>query len=115
MTKEPRLTLLLVSNLRPTTTGVRGTVIWVSAGEFYEQHIQRGPRITVMTGTRITPEGLPDAASVTLTDPPRVIGDLPVKLRKQVVQFVKVNKGILIQYWRNEVSTREMIEGLTRI
>lgn len=94
---------------------MRGAIIWVSAGECSELDGQCGPRIKVMPGTAIRREGIENAPSVTLTDPPRVLGDLPAKLKEQSIDFVKLNREILLQYWRNQVSTREMLEGLTRI
>ena len=60
-------------------------------------------------------EGLRQAASVTITEPPRVIGALPGKLKKPVIEFVTLNRAILLQYWRNEISTRQMLEGLVRV
>lgn len=104
-----------MSNLPPKDTGVAGVVIWVSSGEFAGTESQHGPRIKVMPGTKVTREGLQEAVLVTITNPPKVIGTLPAKLKKQVVEFVTVNREILLRYWNNDVSTREMLEGLTRV
>jgi len=110
-----RFMLEAMSNLRTRATGVEDATVWVSAGEFAGAQTQYGPRIKVILGTKITKEGLEDATSVTITVPPKVIGTLPVKLKKQAIDFVNLNREILLQYWRNEVSTREMLDGLTRI
>jgi hypothetical protein len=110
-----RFQLEAMSTLRPKDTGVDDVVIWVSSGEFAGAESQHGPRIKVMPGTRVTREGLEDAVSVTLTDPPRVLGDLEGKVKKQLVEFVTVNREVLLQYWNGEVSTREMLDGLTEI
>lgn len=74
-----RFLLEAMSNLPPVDTGVSGAVIWVSSGEFVGAKSPHGPRIKVVPGAKITKEGLVDAASVTITDPPRVIGTLPGK------------------------------------
>ena len=110
-----RFMLEVMSNLRTRTTGVEDATVWVSAGEFAGAQTQYGPRIKVILGTKITTEGLAEAASVTITVPPKVIGTLPGKLKKQSIAFVNLNREILLQYWGNEVSTREMLDGLTRI
>jgi len=110
-----RFMLEAMSNLRTRATGVDDATVWVSAGEFAGAQSQYGPRVKVMPGTKITKEGLIEAASVTITVPPKVIGTLPGELKKQVIDFVNLNREILLQYWRNEVSTREMLDGLTRI
>jgi hypothetical protein len=110
-----RFKLEAMSNLPPEDTGVTGAVIWVSSGEFAGTAIQHGPRVKVIRGTKITPEGLEDSVSVTLTNPPQVIGTLPGRLKRQVVAFVDANRDILLRYWRSEISTRVMLEGLTRL
>lgn len=110
-----RFMLEAMSNLPPDDTGVTGAVIWVSSGEFVGAKSQHGPRVKVIVGAKLTREGLADAASVTITNPPRVIGTLPGKVKKQAIEFVNLNRAILLQYWRNEVSTRQMLEGLERL
>lgn len=104
-----------MSNLRPRTTGVEGAVIWVSAGEFSGANLQHGPRIKVVLGEKITTEGLEDAVSVTLGDPPKVFGKLSGKLTKQVVTFVNQNRAALIRHWNGEIDTKEMLDLIERI
>jgi hypothetical protein len=104
-----------MSNLPPVDTGVAGAVIGVSSGEFVGAKSPHGPRIKVVLGTKITAEGLADAATVTITEPPRVIGTLPGKVKKQPISFVSLNRAVLLRYWRNEVSTRQMLDGLERL
>ncbi len=97
-----------MSNLRSRTTGIEGAVIWVSAGEFAGAELQHGPRLKVMLGEKITTDGVDDAVSVTLTEPPRVLGKLPGKVTKQVIAFVSKNREVLLRYWKNEIDTKEM-------
>ncbi len=104
-----------MSNLRADETGVEGAVVWVSAAEFAGSESHRGPRVKVVPGTEITSDGLETAVSITIADPPRELGILPGKILKQALRFVAVNREILLRYWRNEISTREMLDGLTKL
>ena len=98
-----------MSNLRPSDSGVSGAIIWVSAGEFEGKTIQHGPRIKVVLGVKVSSEGLKDAVTVTITKPPRVLGTLPANIKQQVVTFVELNYDVLVQYWTNAISTKEML------
>lgn len=104
-----------MSNLRPQDTGVKGAIIWVSAGEFWGTDSQHGPRIKVMQGNKLTSDGLKDSVSVRLTDPPEVLGILPGQLKKQVVRFININRDVLLRYWNFEIGTPEMVRLLRRI
>jgi hypothetical protein len=101
-----------MSNLRSKKTGVSGAVIWVSAGEFAGAQSQHGPRIKVVLGDKVTTEGLKDAVSIRVTDPPQVLGTLPGAIRKDAVAFVELNRETLLAYWNNEIDTSEMIDQL---
>lgn len=107
-----RFQLEAMSNLRPNKTGVVGAIIWVSAGEFSGVESQHGPRIKVVPGTKITTDGLRDAISISITEPPKVFGDLTGEIEKQALRFVRLNQDVLLRYWRNEIDTAEMLEGL---
>lgn len=107
--------LIAMSNLRTTDTGVAGTVIWVSSGEFAGADAKHGPRIKVAPGVKITPETLKDAVSVRLTSPPEVLGKLPGKVEKQVVKFVNTNRETLLRYWGGQLSTREMLDLIEKV
>ena len=107
--------MFAMSNLRSTDTGVEGAVIWVSVGEFYGVDLQHGPRIKVLQGSKITKEGLMDAVSVRLTDPPQILGDIPAKMERQIVAFINLNRNTLLKYWNEEISTREMLDLIERV
>jgi hypothetical protein len=104
-----------MSNLRPSDTGVDGAVIWVSAGEFAEIDLLHGPRIKVVLGDKITTEGLRDAVSARLTDPPVVSGRLPRGVKHQVMRFVNMNREVLLRHWNGEIDAKEMLDLLHRI
>ena len=110
-----RFSLFAMSNLRSTDTGVEGTIIWVSSGEFAGKDIQHGPRIKVVLGNKITDENLDESATVTIATPPVVIGTLPGAIRKQVIAFVTRNKDVLLQHWNKVISTREMLDQLQKV
>lgn len=103
-----------LSNMRGTTTGIEGVVIWVSAGEFGGAEPPHGPRLKVVLGDDISTERLQDAVSVLLTTPPRVLGELPRRTARQLVRFVNENRDILLRHWKGELDTREMFRLLVR-
>ena len=107
--------LLAMSNLAPKRTGVRGAVIWVSAGEFAGKDAQHGPRVKVVPGSKISTESLDDAVSVRLTSPPEVLGVLPGRLEKQVLEFLRLNRKTLLAYWALKLDTATMVERLISI
>jgi hypothetical protein len=104
-----------MSNLRPRTTGVDGVIIWISAGEFSGAEAQHGPRIKVVLGDKAIIEGLNDAVSVRLTDPPVVLGTLPGKVKKQIIKFIEKNRESLLQHWRGELDSKETLDFLEKV
>jgi hypothetical protein len=110
-----KIEILAMSNLVAADTGIDGIVIWVSGGEFEGKDSQHGPRIKVMLGNKITTEGLNQATTVTLTNPSKVIGKLPSKIEKKVLSFLKKNQATLLSYWKNEISTKEMIQRIEKV
>jgi hypothetical protein len=104
-----------MSNLHPSDTGVEGAIIWVSEGEFGGTGAQHGPRIKVFPGTKATPEARQKAVSVRVTDPPVILGELPGKLKKRVIDFVNTNRETLLRYWNGDLSTREMLDLIQKV
>lgn len=104
-----------MSNLLPKDTGVEGAVIWISAWEFYGVDSQHGPRIKVVLGNKITTEGLRDAVSVRITDPPVVLGTLPGSIRKQVLRFVDRNRDVLLRHWNGELDSKDTLNLLEHV
>lgn len=107
-----RFQLEAMANLRPNKTGVEGAIVWVSSGEFSGADSQHGPRVKIVPGTKITREGLNEAASIRLTNPPQVIGSLPGKIKQQAVKFVQNNLKVLLLYWNLEIDTQELLDQL---
>ena len=108
-----KIEIYAMSNLVYADTGIKGVVLWLSAhwitGEFDVIH---GAKIKVVLGSKITAKGLKNSTTVTLTDPPKVIGELPAKIEKKVIDFVNINRSVLLKYWKNKISTREMLENI---
>ena len=106
--------LFLASNLRGGETGVEGAIIWIFAGEF--AGVELGPRLLVVIGEdKISAEWLRDAVSVRLTTPPEVIGKLPSTIRRQVIEFVEINRDILVRHWNGGLDSKATLNLLTRI
>jgi hypothetical protein len=96
------------------TTGVAGTIIWASVGEPVDAE-DLGPRLWVVLGDAIRPQGLVDAASVRLTIPPEVLGELPEAVRTQAVKFVRKNRIALLRHWKGGIDSKEMCDLLVRV
>jgi len=109
--RKESLDLWAMANLRPNVTGIDGVVVWVSVGK----HLRHGPRIKVMIGTRVTPQSMGGAVTVTLGDPPRVLGKLPTEVKEAVVRFVELNREPLLQHWNDEIDIFELGRLLHRV
>ncbi|MEO8179805.1 MAG: hypothetical protein ABI895_13310 [Deltaproteobacteria bacterium] len=104
----------LFTGISDRSSGVDG-FIWFSVGEFMRHPSPHGPRILVRPGKKLTWEGLERAVEVRLTSPPEVLGTLPGKLAKQVVQFVEKNRGVLLGHWNHESDSLQALELLERL
>lgn len=104
-----------MANLLPRRTGIRGAVVWVSPGEFGGTDSRHGPRVKVMLVEKTTTEGIENSVSVTISQPPRVLGTLPGKIKSQVIRFVTLNHDLLLQHWRGEVDHVEVATQLRRV
>lgn len=104
--------VMAMSNLPPEDTGVTGAVIWVSANGIGLKH---GPRVKVIVGNKVSDGNLKNSVSVTITNPPKVLGDLPAAIKKDAVQWVTLNQAVLLDYWNNRISTREMMNSIIHL
>ena len=110
-----RLLVEAMANLRSSKTGVEGAVLWVSPGEFEGKKSPHGPRIKVAVGMKVTTDSLRDSVSVTLTTPPKVLGSLPTKVKEQAVAFVLLNMEVLLQHWRGELDSEEVMQKVKSV
>lgn len=105
-----------MSNLRPKTTGLKGIVLWVSAGEFEGKQSPHGPRVKVIIGnSRVTQESLAKAPSVRIQDGALIQGELKPKQLKEVQDFLAANKSVLLKYWRQAIDTADMVSMLKKL
>ena len=105
----------LAANLGDESTGVDGAVVWIFAGEPTRSGSVLGPRLWVVAGAACSVENLSGAVVVTLSRPPEVFGALPPALERKALQFVEVNRDVLVRYWRGRMDTQQMIDRLARV
>src|SRR5262245_13785000 len=87
----------LFTQVATKDSGIDGVILWFAAGEFSARETERGPKLLVSIGDRLTVEALSDAVAVTLEDPPRTLTALPQALERQVVAFVVRNRYPLLR------------------
>lgn len=97
-----------MSNLPPQDTGVEGAIVWISVGV----GLRHGPRLKVTVGAKPTRQS---GVTITITDPPRVLGTLPPKVKEQAVAFINRNRDVLLQHWRGELMSKEALSLLRPI
>ena len=107
------LDLFLMDCHRTESTGVDGAVIWLSADEPSNAGRPQGPRVWVALGAEISLEALKQAASISLTEPPIVQGELPSTVQDQAIAFVRRNRRVLLRYWKGSIDTPEMLRRLS--
>jgi hypothetical protein len=104
-----------MSNLRSNRTGAKGAVIWISYGEYAGADMQHGPRIKVALGDRITSDSFRDSVTVTITQPPKFLGDLPGGIKRQITKFLDLNRQTLLDYWSGDLDTGEVLDRIKPI
>lgn len=93
-----------MANLWPEDTGLP-VVIWVEEGSDVSKD-QHGPRMKVM----IHPGEMnyQETVTVTLDEPPHLIGSLEKEYFNKVKEFIKLNREALMAHWNHEISTVEL-------
>ena len=84
--------------------------IWVSP-----KMGKHGPRIKVQrkSGNKVIPNNW---ISITVEDEPRIIkGIITRKAYDQIVEFIKLNRKILVAYWEQKISTKDFSKKLKKI
>lgn len=105
-------TFFEMANVRPDETGLP-MVIWIYPKTDREQH---GPRIKVSKhyGDKVSK----DLFTITISDTPRKIGDSGEIKNKDVntlINFVKINKDILLDLWYDKISSTKAVLGLKKV
>ena len=91
-----------MANLFSSSTGV-DKIIWVSTET-------PGHKIRLKVGKR------GEEASVSVEDNPEILaGSLDSKTFKQISSWIKVNKDVLIKYWKGEIDTWGLVNQLKKL
>jgi hypothetical protein len=104
--------VLGMSNITPEDSGIKGVVLWASTGTVAGKKLKHGPRLTVYLGTSIVGA---ESVSVTLTNPPRVLGEMPRRVEKDVLKFIDLNFDLLIAHWENKISSKTFLLNLKSV
>lgn len=105
--------LFEMSNIRKSESGLPVNIYVSSGGSVNKQH---GPRIKVMinAGDKFNPYQTVSVIlkqNITQDD---VVGyeQLPQKVLGPLRDYINLNYDVLMAYWNDEISTKEMIMGL---
>jgi hypothetical protein len=99
-----------MSNFRPKSTGLP-MVIWLNFKSGREKH---GPRLKVSPSHGDTAQ-ISNWQTVTISDDPKLIGNLSIKDFKLVKQFILNNKDLLIKFWNDEIDISDFIKLMKKI
>lgn len=108
--------LFEMSNIRKSESGLPVNIYVSSGGSVNKQH---GPRIKAMmdSGDRFNPHHTVSIVlkrDITAHD---VIGyeQLPPQVLHAIRDYINLNYDVLLAYWNDEISTKEMIMGLKKL
>jgi len=101
--------VLGMSNITPEDSGIKGVVLWASTGTVAGKKLKHGPRLKVYLGTSLVGA---KSVSVTLTKPPRILGDMPKRVEKDVLKFIDLNFDLLLAHWENKISSKTFLLNL---
>ncbi len=107
---EELLSLYEMSNIGKRTTGL-DYVIWVSQ----KGKAKHSARIKI--SKQKNKNDPYNTVSMTIEDEPKMIAGkgLPLSVQSQVSQFIIKNKDILLMYWKGEILTEELLDGLVPV
>ncbi len=99
--------LFEMSNLQKDDTGI-DCIIWVSS----KAHHKHGPRIKLSSNNRSNNLDI----VITIGDDTTLIhGKLKNKVLKKVIKWVILNKKTLMDYWNDNLSTRQMLNNIKKV
>ncbi|SRR5579871_4724319 len=108
LAEEEELTAAMVT-YRKRTTGVDNT-IFVSAK--FPRH---SPRIKVAIDPPTDLDRFGNNAAVAIEDGRVLAGELPSRVRKQVLEFLDLNRQALLDYWEQRIDDDELKDRLKPI
>ena len=98
-----------MSNIFPEESGVQGAVLWVNPGTVEGKKLKHGPRL------KVTLHGSSTSVSVTITQPPRVLGKLPKKVENGVLAFIALNYELLMDFWGDKMSSKVFLNQMKAV
>lgn len=103
---EEAINLWEMANLSPKQTGIPNVVLWVNGGG---DKLKHGPRIKVCRGIKWDNS---NNSTIPLTGIPRIIGnvDLTQDEFAQIMQWIDLNRDVILSYSRDEMYTDQMFE-----
>jgi hypothetical protein len=99
-----------MSSFRKGATGVDNT-IWISP----KGRTRHAARIKVAIDPPDTLNPASKTASVAVHDGSVVEGRIPSRVLRQVEEFVKINREVLLEFWEHRIDTPELTQRLKPI
>jgi hypothetical protein len=96
-----------MASFRKDATGVDNT-IWVSP----KGRTRHAARIKVAIDPPDSLNATSQTASVTVHDGSVAEGHIPSRILRQVQEFVKINRDVLMDYWEERIDTRQLDQRL---
>jgi hypothetical protein len=98
-----------MSNILPEDSGIKGAVLWINPGTVEGKKLKYGPRL------KVTLHGSSTSVSVTITQPPRILGKLPKKVEKDVFAFIALNYDLLMDFWNDKMGSKAFLNQIKSI
>jgi len=107
---EEAMNLWEMANLHPGDTGLENMVVWVGGGG---DRLKHGPRIKVVKGKKFKPEL---SSTVPLFGKPKIIGNANLTQSEfaNLVAWIQLNRDVILKYWDDSISTREMLSMIKK-
>jgi hypothetical protein len=99
-----------MASFRTDATGVDNT-IWVSP----KGRTRHAARIKVAIDPPDSLNATSQTASVAVHDGSVAEGHIPSHILRQVQEFVRINRGVLMEYWEERIDTRQLDQRLKPI
>lgn len=113
--KELEKYLWEMANLSSKVTGIDQVIIWASSAQ--DGAKRHGPRVKISARPTSKIDSN-DLFVLTIQDNPQVVAGesyLSTDTLEDVKTWVSLNKGVLLSYWKNEITTDEFLEQLVKL
>lgn len=108
---EEKIDLWEMANLSSNITGIENFIIWINGGV---EKLQHGPRIKVYRGNKII---LGTSSTIPLSGMPYPRGNIKFSQDElaKIIEWIQINRSVLIAYGNNEMTTDELFQQLIKI